>query len=114
MVALGLSFNFANVVVLPLLLGVGVDSGIHLVYSARSVRADEGMLLETTTARAVFYSALTTIASFASMAGSGHRGISSLAVVLVCAMVLTLAANLVFLPALLALRRRGGWGSTDP
>jgi hypothetical protein len=113
MVVLGLSFNFANVVVLPLLLGVGVDSGIHLVYSARSVRADAATLLETTTARAVFYSAMTTIASFASMATSGHRGISSLAVVLVCAMVLTLAANLLFLPALLALRKRMRPASTN-
>lgn len=99
-------FNFANVVVLPLLLGVGVDSGIHLVYRARSVGTDERVLLETTTARAVFYSAATTIASFASLTTSGHRGIGSLGLVLVCGMVLTVLANLVFLPALLAVRNR--------
>lgn len=104
MVLLDVPFNFANVVVLPLLLGVGVDSGIHLVYRAREVGTDERLLLETTTARAVFYSAATTIASFASLATSGHRGISSLGIVLVCSMILTLAANLIFLPALLAWR----------
>jgi hypothetical protein len=106
MVALGMPFNFANVIVLPLLLGMGVDSGIHLVYRDRTFGDAEASLLETTTARAVFYSAATTMASFASLATSGHRGISSLGIVLVCSMVLTLAANLVFLPALLALRRR--------
>lgn len=111
MVLLGLAFNFTNVVVLPLILGIGVDSGIHLVYRARSVGSDEDVLLETTTARAVFYSALTTIASFGSLAFSGHRGISSLGVVLVCSMILVLAANLVFLPSLLQLRKNWSNGS---
>ena len=35
MAALGISFNFANVIVIPLLLGIGVDSGIHLVHRAK-------------------------------------------------------------------------------
>ena len=59
MVLLGLSFNFANVVVLPLLLGVGVDSGIHLVRRTRAGDSEES--LPQTTTGAVFYSALTTV-----------------------------------------------------
>lgn len=108
MVALGIPFNFANVVVLPLLLGVGVDSGIHLVHRAIS---DPERLLETITAQAVFYSALTTIASFASLAFSDHRGIASLGRLLVCGMIMTLLCNLVLLPGLIAFRatlRKGG------
>jgi predicted RND superfamily exporter protein len=107
MVLLGIHFDFVNVVVLPLLLGIGVDSGIHLVHRAGEASADE--LLETTTARAVLFSALTTVASFGSLAFSGHRGISSMGKLLVSGMLLNLACNLVFLPALLALRkaRRG-------
>ena len=68
MVLLGIPFNFANVIVIPLLLGIGVDSGIHLVHRAKVEPDAEGGLLGTTTARAVFYSAVTTISSFGALA----------------------------------------------
>lgn len=101
MVALGVSFNFVNVVVLPLLLGVGVDSGIHLVRRTRAGESDES--LPQTTAAAVFYSALTTIVGFGSLGLSDHLGVASMGMLLVIGMVLTLTANLIFLPALLRL-----------
>lgn len=103
MVVLDMPFNFVNVTVLPLLLGIGVDGSIHLVHLARESGPDEEVLLESTTARAVFYSALTTIVSFGSLIFSHHRGLSSLGVVLVSGMVVTLICNLVILPALVAL-----------
>lgn len=107
MAALGMQFNFANVVVLPLLLGMGVDSGIHLVsLSSRVGEPDSPTLLDSTTARAVFYSAATTIVSFGNLAFSAHRGVASMGVLLVCGMVFLLLGNLVVLPALIALRRR--------
>lgn len=98
---LDIYFNFVNVVVLPLLLGIGVDSGIHLVGRARSGLPPDVGLTETATARAVFWSAATTLLSFGTLAFSGHRGISSLGVLLVTGMGFTLLANLVVLPALL-------------
>jgi hopanoid biosynthesis associated RND transporter like protein HpnN len=101
--ALGMHFTFANIIVLPLLLGAGVDSGIHLVHRARS---DAQHLLEGTTAQAVFYSATTTTVSFASLAFAGHRGIAGLGTLLVIGMALTLTANLVILPAFIELRAR--------
>ncbi len=102
----GIAFNFVNVVVVPLLLGIGVDSGIHLVHRAEALARTPsgGELLASTTARAVFYSALTTTVSFGTLALSSHRGVSSLGVVLAMGMVLTVVSNLVVLPALLALR----------
>ena len=106
MVLIDLPFNFANVVALPLLFGIGVDSGIHLVHRSQSVAGSGAELLETTTARAVFYSALTTAASFGSLAFSGHRGIASLGVLLVIGMIFTVLCNLIVLPALLDLRQR--------
>jgi hopanoid biosynthesis associated RND transporter like protein HpnN len=106
-VLLGLSFNFTNVVVIPLLLGIGVDSGVHLVHESRQyTRPEEVDLLSTTTARAVFYSALTTTLSFGSLALSDHRGMQSLGILLTVGMMLTVVCNLVVLPALLDLRRR--------
>ncbi len=106
MTASGIAFNFVNVVVVPLLLGIGVDSGIHLVHRAEALAKSEtgGELLASTTARAVFYSALTTTVSFGTLALSSHQGVSSLGVVLTLGMVLTVMSNLVVLPALLALR----------
>ncbi len=104
-VFLGIPFNFSNVVVIPLLLGIGVDSGIHLVHETRDPEQPGEDLLETTTARAVFYSALTTLTSFGSLAFSDHIGMRSLGILLSTGMVLTVVCNLVVLPALLDLRR---------
>jgi hopanoid biosynthesis associated RND transporter like protein HpnN len=105
MVLIDMPFNFVNVVVLPLLLGIGVDSGIHLVHRSHTMRPGD-VLLATTTARAVFFSAVTTIASFGSLAFSAHQGVASMGTLLVCGMILTLISNLVILPALIALRMR--------
>jgi hopanoid biosynthesis associated RND transporter like protein HpnN len=105
MVVLAIPFNFANVIVIPLVLGLGVDSGIHLVHRARSEALEPGVLMGTTTARAVFYSALTTVVSFGSLSFSSHPGMASLGQLLVIGMLFTLLANLVVLPALLAWHR---------
>jgi hypothetical protein len=98
-VALGVPFNFANVVVLPLLFGLGVASGIHMVVRAR--HAGAAGLMATSTPRAVLFSALTTIGSFCALALSSHRGTSSMGVLLTIAITLTMACTLVVLPALL-------------
>ena len=103
LVLLSIPFNFANVIVLPLLLGIGVDSGIHLVHRARVTEKVGAVLLSETTARAVFYSAVTTITSFGTLAFSDHRGIASLGEVLVIGIFFTLVCNLMVLPALIGL-----------
>ncbi len=105
MALLGMNFNFANVLVLPLLFGIGVDSGIHLVHRARHDaergRNQMGSLVETATAGAVFYSALTTTLSFGTLALSGHQGMQGLGIMLTIGMFWTVIANLIVLPALL-------------
>jgi predicted RND superfamily exporter protein len=102
MVLIGLPLNFFNVVVVPLLLGAGVDSGIHLVEQTRRRKPDEVEVLGTTTARAVLFSALTTITSFGTLGFSSHVGLSGLGTLLTVGMSLTVICNLVVLPALLA------------
>ncbi len=104
-VLLGIPFNFADVIVLPLLLGIGVDSGIHLVHRAR-VSGDVRNLLGTSTARAVGYSALTTIASFGTMGFASHLGLATLGQLLTLGVAFTLLCNLVVLPALISLGAR--------
>ena len=108
-VLLDSAFNFANVIVIPLMFGVGVDSAIHLVHQAREQAsagdASNGEdLLGSTTARAVFYSALTTTVSFGSLAFSSHTGMASLGILLTIGMVLSVICNLIVLPALISMR----------
>ena len=101
-VLLSMPFNFANVIVLPLLMGLGVANGIHLVSRAREEKSG-AVAFATTTPRAVIFSSLTTIASFGSLAVSSHRGTASMGELLVLSIGLTLVCTLVVLPALMQL-----------
>jgi uncharacterized protein len=105
-VVTGGAFNFANIIVLPLLLGIGVDNGIHMVHRLRSTGDAYADLLRTSTARGVFYSALTTIVSFGNLAFSAHPGTASMGSLLTIGVLFTLVATLIVLPALLALSER--------
>jgi hypothetical protein len=107
MVVSGMRWNFANVLVLPVLLGIGIDSGIHLVHRWRHADHVNDALLNTSTARGVIQSTLTTIASFGALALSIHPGLASLGLLLTIGLVLILVANLVLIPALLAGRSLG-------
>lgn len=99
-VLLDIPFNFANVIALPLLLGAGVDNGIHMVHRMRTAPPMNGLLLKTSTARAVLFSALTTVSSFGTLAVSPHRGMASMGQLLSIGMGLTLLCTLIVLPTL--------------
>ncbi|MBK8907263.1 MAG: MMPL family transporter [Rhodospirillales bacterium] len=103
-VVIGIPFNFANVIVLPLLFGIGVAGSLHLVVGeARGIAAGAraGQVMGSSTPRAVVFSALTTIASFGSLALSQHPGTSGMGVLLTVAIGLTLVCTIIVLPALL-------------
>ena len=99
MVLLPLPLNFANIIALPLLLGVGVSFNIYFVMNWRAGRRE---MLASATARAVAFSALTTGTSFGSLALSGHPGTASMGELLLISLGCTLVASLIFVPALLA------------
>ena len=107
-VLLGLPFNFANVIVIPLLLGLGVASSIHVVVRARDVasRQTDDTVLETSTARAVVLTDANTAAAFVTLAISAHRGLSSMGILLGLSIMFSLAASLIVLPAILELLSR--------
>jgi hypothetical protein len=100
MAVTGLALNFANVIVLPVLLGLGVDSAIHLLHRHR--REGEHSVLSTATTRGVVFSALTTMAGFGSLALSPHSGTASMGLLLIVGVSLTTGAVLTVLPALLS------------
>ena len=99
---LPLTLNFANIIALPLLLGVGVSFNIYFVMNWR---AGEHSRLASPTARAVIFSALTTGTAFGSLALSRHPGTASMGDLLLISLGCTLLATLVFVPALLATLR---------
>lgn len=98
MVLFGLSLNFANVIALPLLLGVGVAFKIYYIMAWRSGRTN---LLQSTLTRAVFFSALTTATAFGSLWLSPQPGLSSMGELMALALVCTMAAAVLFQPALM-------------
>jgi len=100
---LDLQLNFANVIVLPLLLGLGVSGAIHVVMRRRMMAASDGSPGPISTPRAVLFSALTTIASFGSLAISPHPGMASMGLLLTVAILWSLVCTLIILPALFAL-----------
>ncbi len=97
-VLIGLPLNFANIVALPLLLGVGVAFKIYYVTAWRSGRTN---LLQTSLTRAIFFSAMTTATAFGSLWLSSHPGTASMGKLLALSLVTTLAAVLLFQPALM-------------
>jgi uncharacterized protein len=99
MVLLPLPLNYANIIGLPLLLGVGVSFNIYFVMNWRAGRRQ---MLASATARAVTFSALTTGTAFGSLALSGQPGTASMGELLLISLCCTLVASLVFVPALLA------------
>ncbi len=101
-VATGLALNFANIIALPLLFGIGVAFNIYILLGWR---AGITGVLPSPTARAVLFSALTTLVAFGSLALSPHPGTASMGVLLMLSLTLTLIASLIALPALLGLVR---------
>lgn len=100
---MGLELNFANIIALPLLIGIGVDSGIHVVHRMRTEPPRDGNPLHTSTSRAVLASALTTVASFGNLAFASHVGMSSMGQLLSLGMLMSLVSVLILLPALMRL-----------
>jgi hypothetical protein len=97
-VIIGLPMNFANIIALPLLLGVGVAFKIYYVTAWRAGHTE---LLQSSLTRAIFFSAMTTATAFGSLWLSSHPGTSSMGKLLALSLVTTLAAAVLFQPALM-------------
>ncbi len=102
-VLIGLPLNFANIIALPLLLGLGVAFTIYFVMAWRAGTTN---LLQSSLTRAVFFSAMTTATAFGSLWLSHHPGTSSMGKLLALSLVFTLAAALLFQPALMGPPRK--------
>jgi hopanoid biosynthesis associated RND transporter like protein HpnN len=102
-VLVGLRLNFANIIALPLLLGVGVAFKIYYIIAWRS---GETNFLQSSLTRAILFSACTTAIAFGSLCFSHHPGTSSMGKLMALSLLTTLAAAVIFQPALMATQQR--------
>jgi len=102
-VILDLPLNFANIIALPLLLGVGVAFKIYYVVAWRTGKT---MLVQSSLTRAVIFSAMTTAIAFGSLWLSPNPGMSSMGKLMALALVSTMAAAVLFQPALMGPPRK--------
>jgi hypothetical protein len=98
MVILGLPLNFANIIALPLLLSLGVSYSVYFVSYWRAGTLNP---LQSSMARAVLFSAATTLVAFGSLSLSSHPGTSGMGKLLTLALLYSLTCTFFILPALL-------------
>ena len=104
-VVLNLPFNFANVIVVPLLIGSSIE-GAYMIQRFRTEPPATRSMLKTSTARALFFSLLTTSLSFSTLSFSSHRGMASMGKLLTICIGSLMVTTLLLLPALLSFRGR--------
>ncbi|MBR5738282.1 MAG: MMPL family transporter [Verrucomicrobia bacterium] len=107
MVLCGVPFNPANIMALPMTIGVGVSGGIQILN--RYLEEGRPIVLANSTGLAVIISALTTIAGFGSLMLGKHQGIQSLGFVMGIGTLMCMIAALTILPAIMILLNRRGW-----
>ena len=98
-----LQFNLANLIILPLIIGIGVDNGIHIVHRYRD-DLESGNYISpayNSTGKAIILSSLTTTIGFGSLMVASHRGIHSIGLLLTIGVLFCLIASLTILPAIL-------------
>ena len=105
-------FNPANIMVLPLVIGIGVTNGIHVLN--RFAEERHPSIFARSTGKAVIVSGLTTIAGFGSLVLGKHQGISSLGFVMSIGVATCMLAGVTFLPAVLTVLHRRGWNIKKP
>ena len=103
MAALGWDFNLANLFAVPIIIGMGVDNGVNMIYRWREEQDKSSLILTKAVGKSVTICSLTTIAAFAALIPANHRGISSLGWVLTLGVSFILLATLLVLPALFEL-----------
>lgn len=112
-VVFDIPFNFANIIVLPLILGLGVDNGVHMIMRWREERS-LASVLASTTPRAIVLSGLTTAVSFGTLSIAENQGLSSMGQLLLIGIAAILVATVLILPALLATLSPGGADALAP
>jgi hypothetical protein len=99
----GISFNSANIIVMPLLLGIAVDSGIYIINRFRREDETAVEVVTRSTGLGVIYNTLTIMASFGALMVAHHQGVFSIGAVMSLGMIACQFAFILVLPAILTL-----------
>ena len=99
-VCCGIKFNVFNMIIIPTVIGTGIDSAIHIYYRYRSA-PDKMIENLKNTGGSVFYSSLTTLVGFGSVALAKHKGLQSIGIMASIGIVMVTLVNLVFFPVII-------------
>ncbi len=102
----GMKLNPANIIVLPLMFGIGVDAGVHMLHRYRMDSTTRPLGLTAGTGKGIAVTSLTTMIGFGALGLASHRGIESLGLTMMAGIGLTMLACLTAMPAALELRQR--------
>jgi hopanoid biosynthesis associated RND transporter like protein HpnN len=105
----GIQFNLANLVVLPLILGIGVVDGVHILHRYREMPECGKNVISKSTGEAVILTSLTTMIGFGSLMVADHQGVYSVGLVLVLGVGSCMITSITLLPALIKLCWERGW-----
>jgi predicted RND superfamily exporter protein len=109
MMLFGLQFNFYNLVVLPAILGIGEDSGVHLAHRYREEGKNSMWQVLSSTGQHITMGSLTTMLGFAGLLFTNHPGLQSIGIMAVLGIGMTLLTSVTFLPALIQLLEDRDW-----
>jgi uncharacterized protein len=99
----GVPLNPANMIAFPLILGVGVDNGVHVLHDYLIQRAEGRSTISYAIGRGVLVKALTSMIGFGTLMISSERGLAGLGLILTLGVACSMLSALVFLPAVLHL-----------
>jgi predicted RND superfamily exporter protein len=97
----GVTFNYINVIVLPIALGMGIDSSIHIIYRLKEKRKRNLPAVMSTVSRVIFVSQVTTAIGFTVLIGAVFKGLQTLGYATVIGVLATLLVSLYVLPSFL-------------
>jgi predicted RND superfamily exporter protein len=109
MMIFGLQFNFYNLVVLPAILGIGEDSGVHLAHRYREEGKNSMWQVLSSTGQHITMGSITTMLGFAGLLFTNHPGLQSIGVMAVFGIGMTLLTSVTFLPALIQILEDKDW-----
>lgn len=109
MLIFGLSFNFYNLVVLPAILGIGCDNGVHLAHRYRDEGSRSMWDVLSSTGQHITIGSITTMMGFAGLLFTSHPGLQSIGIMAVVGIGMTLITALTFLPSLVQFLEDKSW-----
>ncbi|MEX0681323.1 MAG: MMPL family transporter [Balneolales bacterium] len=109
MILMGNSFNMYNLVVLPAILGIGNDNGVHLANRYREEGEKSMSAVLRSTGQHISIGSMTTILGFAGLLLTNHPGLTSIGVLAIIGIGLTLVSAVTYLPALVQILENKGW-----